>query len=271
MKKIALDGNWIFYRDHGQGEPVILLHGWTGSSFDWARLLPLLAERRRVIAPDQLGFGRSDKPAAAYRLGLFTDLIAKLMANLDIERCHLVGNSMGGHVAAAFALEHPQRLLSLTLVDAAGVEEGAPPTFKLGRFERTAGLLFRLVSLRAYDLQYRHLGPYHDSRWLTPDDVRGHYRSFGHPPGARAAAACLHHIIADPATQLDRRLRELKLPTLIVWGRQDPLLPLRMSDVFLREIPHAQRVLLDYCGHCPQEERPEQLRQVLERFWTHTA
>jgi len=270
MKELMLDGHRVLYREAGEGEPAILVHGWTGSSYDWIKLIPLIAQKHRVVSPDLIGFGLSDKPRIPHRLETYTGLIAKLADALGLNRFHIVGNSMGGQIAAAFAIEHPDRLLTLALLDAAGVSPHAPALLGLGRFPGLVAFLLGRVSLPLYDFYYRKFGPYYDSSFLTPDDVRGHYHSFGNREGAYAAAQCLAQILHSPAARLDKKLHRIKLPTLIVWGKEDPQLPLAMSEVFLREIPFARRVLLDRCGHCPHEEHPELLRQILEDFWRQT-
>ncbi|HUT53361.1 MAG TPA: alpha/beta hydrolase [bacterium] len=246
---------------------MVLVHGWTGSSYDWNKLMPILAARHRVIAYDQTGFGKSDKPLMPYRLETFTGLLGRLADALGLGPFHLVGNSMGGHIAAAFALQHPERVRSLALLDAAGVSEGAPWVFNAGRFPRALAALLRITPLPLYGYYYRRSGPYYDSSFLTARDVLGHYHSYGNRAGAYAAAQCMRHIIYEPAAQLDQRLKEMRVPTLIVWGHKDPLLGKHMSSVFLREIPGARRVFIENCGHCPQEEKPGELRDILEEFW----
>lgn len=267
MKELTLDGYRIRCRESGAGDPVLLVHGWTGSSYDWGKLIPLLAENYRVVAPDLLGFGQSDKPRVAYGLELYTSLLLKLADALGLDRSHLVGNSMGGQLAAGFALEYPARVRTLTLLDASGVCHATPWAFNFGRFPGPVAFVFARVPFRLYDFYYRRFGPYYDSSFLTPEDVRGHYHSFGNREGAFAAAQCLRHVIFAPKARLDSRLQNLRAPTLILWGRQDRLLPPAMSEAFLEKIPGARRAWIDDCGHCAQEEKPEQLRQILFEFW----
>jgi len=267
MKEITLDGHRIVYREAGRGEAVLLVHGWTGSSYDWTRLIPLLGEKHRVVAPDQLGFGKSDKPRINYTLDTFTGLLDELTSALGLERFHLVGNSMGGQISATYALLRPEKVKTLTLLDAAGVSEGSPLIFALARNPRLVYPLLRFAPLFAYGFYYRRFGPYFDSSFLTPRDVRGHYHSFGNPGGARAAALCLRNIICDQRARLDARLGEISTPTLVVWGANDPLLSIRMGKVFAREIPGAVLKIVDRCGHCAQEEKPVELAAMLEDFW----
>src|SRR5919107_641054 len=124
QKEVVVFGQRIKYVEAGSGPVVVLLHGLGGNSTNWAFSTPALAEKFRVIVPDQVGFGQSDKPLINYRVGTYVDFLDKLLEGLKVERATLVGNSMGGWVAAAYALKYPSKVERLVLVDAAGF---APP------------------------------------------------------------------------------------------------------------------------------------------------
>ena len=123
-KEVVIFGTKIQYVEAGSGPVVILLHGLGGSSQNWALNIAPLAQKFRVIVPDQIGFGKSDKPFIHYRIGTYVDYLDQFCKELKIERASLVGNSMGGWVAAAFTVAFPSRVDRLVLVDAAGY---APP------------------------------------------------------------------------------------------------------------------------------------------------
>jgi len=266
MDCLELPGFRVAFREEGSGDPMILVHGWTGSSYDWNRLIPLLSQQYRVAAPDLPGFGLSNKPRIDYSIDAYTALISSFADALGMDRFHLAGNSMGGHISAAFALRHPARVKSLTLVDSAGVSEGAPWIFKAGRWPGLVYLLLRFTPLFVFNIYYRRAGPYHDSSFLTPEDIKGHYHSYGNAEGAYAAARCLKNIIHDPAAQLDDRLGEIKVPTLVVWGEFDPMLSKRMGRAMQSRIPDADMAVIPGAGHCPQEEKPEDLARLLIDF-----
>jgi 2-hydroxy-6-oxonona-2,4-dienedioate hydrolase len=119
-KFVTVYGVKIHYVEAGRGVPLILIHGLADDTTIWDPVIPLLTERFRVIALDQIGFGRSDKPLLNYRISTFVDFLDGFMSELKIERASLIGNSLGGWVAAAFALAHPERVERLVLSDAAG-------------------------------------------------------------------------------------------------------------------------------------------------------
>ena len=119
-KFVTVYGARIHYVEAGRGVPLILIHGLADDTTIWDPVIPRLAARFRVIALDQIGFGRSDKPLLNYRISTFVDFLHGFMSELKIERASLIGNSLGSWVAAAYALEHPERIERLVLSDAAG-------------------------------------------------------------------------------------------------------------------------------------------------------
>src|SRR5215204_4964219 len=124
QKEAVVFGQKIKYVEAGSGPVVVLLHGLGGNSTNWAFNTPALAQKFRVVVPDQVGFGQSDKPLINYRVGTYVDFLDKFLAELKVERATLVGNSMGGWVAALYALRYPAKVERLVLVDSAGF---APP------------------------------------------------------------------------------------------------------------------------------------------------
>src|SRR5215212_234393 len=118
-KEVVVFGQKIRYVEAGSGPVVVLLHGLGGNSTNWAFNTPALAQKFRVVVPDQVGFGGSDKPLINYRIGTYVDFLDKLLAELKVERATLVGNSMGGWVASLYALRYPAKVERLVLVDSA--------------------------------------------------------------------------------------------------------------------------------------------------------
>src|SRR5215204_4240046 len=123
-KEAVVFGQKIKYVEAGSGPAVVLLHGLGGNSTNWAFNTPALAQKFRVIVPDQVGFGDSDKPLINYRVGTYVDFLDKFLAELKVERATLVGNSMGGWIASLYTLRYPAKVERLVLVDSAGF---APP------------------------------------------------------------------------------------------------------------------------------------------------
>lgn len=256
------------YREEGAGDPVLLVHGWSGSGYDWTRLIPQLSDSYHVFAPDLPGFGRSDKPGIDYTLDYYVKFIDDFANEVGMDSFHLAGNSMGGQISAAYSLAFPEKVRTLALLDAAGVTEGVPAVFGAGRFPRSIERLMARTPLRLFAWHYRKVGPYYDPSWMTDEDIREHYHSYGNRPAAHAAASCLKNILLAVDARLDEKLEGLSLPSLIIWGKEDPMLPLVMGDEFKRLIKGSTIEVIDMCGHCPQEEHPERTAAILKEFWT---
>lgn len=257
LKEATVFGQKIRYAEAGSGSAVVLLHGLGGNSGNWGFQLGALAQKYRVVVPDQVGFGQSDKPLINYRVATYVDFLDKFLDELKIERASLVGNSLGGWIAAAYALKYPARVERLVLVDAAGV--AIPADFNTGQFNGlnpstrdAARLLSSLV--------------FHDKRFAGDAAV-------DQMLAARISAGdgyTIQRIVESIARRedvLDGRLGAIKQPTLIVWGREDGLTPLaREGEAFKREIPHAQLVVFDACGHVPQVEKPSEFNAAVLKF-----
>jgi 2-hydroxy-6-oxonona-2,4-dienedioate hydrolase len=257
-KEVRIYGQRIRYIEAGSGPTVILLHGLGGSSSNWILNINALAAKHRVIVPDQVGFGKSDKPLINYRVGTYVDFLERLYRELKIERATLVGNSMGGWVAALYAITYPERVERLVLVDAAGF---APP--KNFDVKQLAGLnpstregMRRLAALVFYDKQR-----------FTTDDAIDLMLTQRLSAGDGYTIQSLIESIARREDMLDGRLARLKQPTLIIWGRQDGLAPLaEFGERFKREIPGAELIVFDRCGHVPMVEKTTEFNAALLKF-----
>lgn len=238
---------------------VILLHGLGANADSWqptplVSTIVALSAKYHVIAPDQIGFGKSDKPFLKYRVGTYTDFLDKFMSELKIEKASLVGNSLGGWVAGLMAVKYPNRVEKLILVDAAGLE---PATIDFNR---------------VYQLNNS-----------TRDEIRANLKLIFANPAFHNEAFVDQFMTARVMTNdgytinsiiesikrkedfLDNELGKIKKPTLIIWGKQDGLLPVLDGEKFNKGIAGSELVIFDQCGHVPQFEKfPEFTKKVLE-------
>ncbi len=235
-----------------KGEPLILLHGFSGSKDNWLLYAPLLAGRYRVICPDLPGFGESTRDIDEdYGVAAQVSRLAAFLGHLGIERCHLGGNSLGGYIALSFALEHPARLLSLSLFNNAGVN-GAEQS-DLQRKMADGSNPLRLRSRRDLDRilgQVIHRPPY--IPFLVKYFVLSEYRRRG-PLLDHIFSQCIHDALERP---LNDRLDEVAVPTIIFWGRQDGLLDVSAATLQHQRIAGSKLVIFDDVGHVPMIERP---------------
>jgi pimeloyl-ACP methyl ester carboxylesterase len=257
LKEANVFGFKLRYTEAGTGPVVVLLHGLGGNSTNWAFNTGALAQKYRVIVPDQIGFGQSDKPVINYRVGTYVDFLDKFLDELKVERASLVGNSMGGWIAAAYALAHPAKVERLVLADAAGF---APPKdldlrTLSGLNPSTRAGMRLLATLVFYNKQL-----------FASDAAIDLMLTQRMNAGDGYTIQSLVESIARGDDMLDGRLAAIKQPTLIIWGREDGLTRLADGQRFQREIPGAQLVVFDQCGHVPQVEKAAEFNAAVLKF-----
>ncbi|MGB7904976.1 MAG: alpha/beta fold hydrolase [Steroidobacteraceae bacterium] len=249
------DSEWP-YLDGGKatGDPVVLVHGFGGDKDNWTLYAPYLAPHHRVICPDLPGFGENDHSvdrdyrmqAQAWRLRDFLDA-------LGVARCHLAGNSMGGFIALQFALDFPGRVASLTLLDNAGVA-GTGSSDLQRAIERRENPL-ELKTLADVDRLFAFV--YHKPPFMPRQFKRV---LLGDALANERVLEKVFWTLADEgiAGVLNARLGEVRVPTLIVWGRQDQLIDVSVVDELRRGIPDSVAVIFEHVGHVPMLEAPQE-------------
>lgn len=260
----------------GAGDPVILLHGFGDSIATWRYAVPALAEHHHVIAADLPGFGRSQPSTHRPLLDWYAHWTEELIAKVAPRgRATLIGNSVGAAVALDTALRTPLRVSKLVLVDSAGVAAGVPLWWRAVfaqflRFRPISGpavralppaVLQRIVAEVYATLVFHHPN---DVDAECAQDFAAH-----HATAARLARLFeLGHVIVGELAsgRLLRDAATLRVPTLIVWGRHDRLVPMQHGVDLQRHIANAQLYVVDDCGHCPQLERPAEFSAAVERF-----
>ena len=256
-KVAVVFGQKIQYIEEGSGPVVVLLHGLGGNGTNWAFNIPALAQKFRVIAPDQVGFGRSDKPLINYRIATYVDFLDKFLSELKVERATLVGNSMGGWIAARYALKYPTKVDRLVLVDSAGF---APP--KEFDVEALAGL-----NPSTRDEMKRLAGLVFSNPMFKTDAAVDVLLAQRLSAGDGYTIQRLVESIHRGDDMLDGKLSAIRQPVLVVWGREDGLTPLaREGEKFRRELPSAQFVVFDGCGHVPQVETAAEFNAAVLKF-----
>lgn len=261
-KQLEIYGQKIYYVEAGAATnpKVILVHGLGGDMTNWAPTVPALAAKYHVFALDQIGFGKSDKPMMNYRVATLVEFLDAFYKKLNIERATLVGNSLGGWTAALFAHAHPEKVDKLVLVDAAGYspKRWGGPEFSNEMFpllnpatvadlKRTFSLVFynkALVSEAAVELAFANKlkrGDGHTINAFIASFIRGE-------------------------DLLDDKVKAIKAPALVLWGREDGLTPLAIGEAFAKDIPGAQLVVIEKCGHVPQLEKAAEFNAALLKF-----
>jgi pimeloyl-ACP methyl ester carboxylesterase len=268
---VMVDGRPINTIELGQGPALVFVHGLSGSWPNWLEQLPAFAGERRVVTLDLPGFGHSPMPSGDISMTGYARLLDRLFDQLGIDTAVVVGNSMGGFIAAELAVAFPQRVERLVLVSAAGIStyrdlRRARVLHTLQRGERvlTAGgawfasrsdAMARRSRLReaALGLVVRH--PARLPAAVAAEQIRG----AGTPGFMPALASILGRDVRE-------RLSEVACPTLIVWGEDDKLINVADADVFAELIPGSRKVIFEDTGHMAMLERPAAFNALLRDF-----
>ena len=273
LRQTEIDGRSVNYVDLGeQGghRPIVFIHGLSGQWQNWLENIPRFAESRRVLAMDLPGFGLSEEPAEKISIELYGRVVAELCERLDLAPAVVVGNSMGGFVAAELAITHPEVVERLMLLSSAGVSQmdvAKQPVLAAGK---VAGLLatsnVAQMRMTARRPKLRHwimsLVCRHPSR-IKPDLMFEGLMKGANKPGFEAALrACLEYDFRE-------RLPDIGCPTMVVWGEKDMIIPVRDADKFISLIDGAQKVIFEDTGHVPMLERPRSFNDCLEEFLSY--
>jgi pimeloyl-ACP methyl ester carboxylesterase len=255
-------------RDEGPRDdpmPIVLLHGTSDSLHTWGGWTEVLARERRVIRVDMPGFGLTGPaPDGDYRMGRYVQFVGALLDGLGVQRCVLGGNSFGGWVAWETALAQPERVGALILVDAAGYpieSQSVPIGFRIARVPGLNRIMRSVLPRDLIESSVRNT--YGDPSRVTPELVDRYYE-LTLRQGNRAALAqrfAAGRRAADPS-----RVRQLRQPTLILWGGRDGLIPRRYGEQFERDIAGSRLVVFPELGHVPQEEDPAATVAAVSQF-----
>ncbi len=261
----------------GRGPALLLIHGIGDSSHTWRRLIPDLARDFTVLAPDLLGHGGSDKPRADYSIGGYANGMRDLISVLGIDRVTVVGHSMGGGVAMQFAYQYPERCERLVLVSTGGVSHEVHPLLRLAAAPNTDFAL-PLMTLSATRMAVR------SAFWLLETlgtdlgrDADDMMRVFDTLPDATSRRAFVRTLRAavdwrgQAITMLDRCYLTSGMPTLLVWGAHDAVIPYRHAKVAHEAMPGSRLVTFEEAGHFPHHRDPERFTAVLRHFIATTT
>jgi pimeloyl-ACP methyl ester carboxylesterase len=272
LRELSIHDQCIRYRTGGTGPVVLLIHGMAGSATTWRQVMPGLAQQFTVVAPDLLGHGESDKPQGDYSLGAFASTLRDLLVALGHERATVVGQSLGGGVAMQFSYQYPERTERLVLVGSGGLGRevnrllsllslpGSEAVLKLACAEPVRRAIEATAS-GAARLGLRP-APVVAELWRS-------YASLG-DDAARSAFLRTLRAVVNPRGQAVSASNRLHLaaevPTLIVWGDSDPIIPVEHAYAAHASISGSRLEIFEGVGHYPHCEAPERFVEVLTDF-----
>jgi len=268
---VKIDGIRYHYQAYpGAGKTIFLLHGFGSSTYTWERMIPCLTQAGfSVYALDMKGFGWSDKPKdVAYDPYTLMEEVNRWMETVKLSHVVFVGNSLGGAIAWLMALEHPDKVWRLVLVDAAAYPIRKPFPLNMAQVP-LAGPMAKLFFSRSVVRWTLERVYYHDE-WVTEAQVTAYFDRLRAGNGLDAQLAIARALDANQFGQYIDRIPSIDKETLIIWGEEDHWIPLDAVGRRLeRELPNARLKTIPSCGHVPQEEYPKETARLVIDFVAH--
>jgi pimeloyl-ACP methyl ester carboxylesterase len=268
---IQIDGILTRYLAAGSGPPLVLLHGAGDNARDWSYVLPLLGRSHRVLAPDLPGYSPGSSPGTDYSPARLARFVGGFMDAVGLDNAAVAGNSLGGLVALQLALSEPERVVALCVVDSAGLGRAVNPALIVQRLPGVGELAIAVgrrrpgAALRALARAALLFG----RPWRAPGSwLVEQYRAARQPGFLEATVASLRAVLGPFGQRqvLVKRLPQLTMPTLIVWGTADWVIPVAHGRRAARRLSQGSLVQLSRCGHAPQVECPDGFTEALSRF-----
>jgi pimeloyl-ACP methyl ester carboxylesterase len=269
LRRVELPGAEVNYAEIGEGEPILFVHGLAGCWRNWLENLPYFGRTHRAIALDLPGFGDSPKPSWDISMGNYGRLVHDFCERLGIDRvAALVGNSMGGFVTTEAVIQRPERFERLVLVSAAGISfaeaQGRQVQAAARSIEAAAPRLLtgdrRLFLTRPLGRKIAFGRVFRNPNKLRPELLQEQTQPGLSAPGFADA------MVAIAGYDTRERLPEIEIPTLVVWGLNDQIVPVEAALGYHRLIPSSRLEIFERTGHLPQLERPSRFNPLVEEF-----
>jgi pimeloyl-ACP methyl ester carboxylesterase len=268
-KAQASASNNLYKEVYGTGDPILCLHGMGASIYSWRNFIAPFSRNNRLILVDNRGCGKSPKPLDThYSIQEHTDAIYKIIVEENLTNLTLIGNSLGGAIALLLAIrlhdEDPTRLSRLVLIGSAGDKRSLPAHLMLVRSILGAPII-RLSPSRLAAKMILRLA-YFDSSKITSEQVEVYASPMANPGGRHALLQTAKQCIPSNIDELLAKVKSLTVPTFILWGREDRIIPLRVGEFLHKTIPNSTLEIIERCGHVPQEEKPDETIERISRF-----
>jgi len=261
----------LYKEEHGDGDPILCLHGLGANVFTWRHFIDPFSRNNKLILVDLKGFGKSAKPDDHhYSIQDHADAVYELILENDWRRLTLIGNSYGGALALLLAarLEEskPSRLSKMVLIDPAAYKEYLPGYVKLMRTSLGTLMNFSLPARRS--VRFVLNLSFFDKKKVTEDEVAAYAGPLADPGARVALLQTIRQCIPADADELVTKFKSISVPTLVLWGRQDKVIPLRVGERLNEDLPNSVLEVFEECGHVPQEEQPQKtIARISEFLW----
>jgi|SRR5882724_6639774 len=260
----------LYHETYGAGDPLLCIHGFGASLYSWRNFIGPLAKDYRLILIDLKGCGKSPKPLdTKYSTQDHADLLCQFILEHDLRNLTLIGNSFGGALSLLLSIVladagEAARLKSLILIDAGAYKEYVPAYLKL--------LSVPLINLGVYLVPSRFAvrailrKAYYDPSKITEEQIAAYTAPIAAPGGKHALRETGKQLLPPNFDELIKRYKDIRVPTLIIWGRQDRIIPLKVGELLDRDIANSTLKIIEECGHAPQEEKPEETVPLVLEF-----
>jgi pimeloyl-ACP methyl ester carboxylesterase len=253
----------------GNGDPVLCVHGLGANIFTWRHFVAPFSKQNKLILVDLRGFGSSPKPADNhYSIEQHADDIYRIILNDDLKKLTLIGNSLGGAIALLVALrlceQEPARLSRLVLIDAGAYKEYLPGYLKLMR--TFLGKLIVYLTPSKLAAKFVLKASYYDKNKITPEQVKAYADPIASEGGRHALLETARQCVPANSDEVISKLNRITVPTLILWGKDDAVIPLKVGELLDQALPDSKLEVIEQCGHIPQEEKPEETISSISSF-----
>jgi len=256
VKTTEIDGNKIRYFEEGTSKDILLLlHGLGASAERWEYVIPLFAKKFKVIVPDLIGFGYSDKPMVDYTTDYFSEFISKFVDKVGIKKMNIIGSSLGGQIAVEFVINHNVNVRKLVLVSPSGVMKHSTPA--LDAYISAALYPNTDSALNAFQVMS-------DRKEIDEKTVSGFIERMQLPNAKMAFLSTLLGL--NNSQVITEKLQLITIPTLIVWGENDPVIPIEYAQSFVSGINDCRFYKMIGCAHTPYVEKPKAFFQIVSDF-----
>jgi len=256
-KFVTIDGNKIRYLESGKGdENIVLIHGLGASADRWEFVIPEFSKNYRVIVPDLIGFGHSDKPMVDYTAKFFTDFLSNFLNKLKIKKTNILGSSLGGQITADYTSKNQEIVEKLVLISPSGIMKHSTPA--LDAYVMAALYPNSEGAKNAFQMM---AGP---TRQVNQRIIEDFVKRMKLPNAKMAFMSTLLGL--KNAEILTKTLMKIKIPALIIWGENDPVIPIKYADEFVSSIQDCRFYMMDNCGHTPYVDEPLKFTKLVLNF-----
>jgi pimeloyl-ACP methyl ester carboxylesterase len=256
-KFVTVNRNKIRYLEDGQSDRnLILMHGLGGYAERWDNILPFLNKKFHIYVPDLIGYGQSDKPSVDYTPEFFVKFVFDFVETLGIKKTFMIGTSLGGQIVAECAATQKSIIERIVLISPAGIMRKSTPT--LDAYTMAALYPTKESVKTAYQMM---VGP---GKQISEISIERFVNNMSRPNAKMAFLSTLLGLKNAP--DIFDKLAKITVPTLLVWGKEDKLIPFEYSQQFISSINNCEFIPMEGCGHSPYVEDPEKLSEVVIKF-----